>query len=513
MGKWGLSDDEEEEDEEVVEEQPIEEPLAAEQQVEEQQQEEEEVQIPSAQSSPHRQLIGYARGIKYSCKVEDFGRLLNEEGVQFETIEYEMDDQNRFAGKAKVFITDSDSMDNFLKLDEREINGVFLRTKIWERPFKQDRRQGQGQDRRQGGQGGQDRRPREGDRRGGRDGGDRDRQRDDRQRDYDSRPARRLPGSGDARNLSNEDNSGGFERSSGGFDNRNTGRGAGGGGRREPQNRPKSVRIDNDNTSQSLPTPPAASRPRIMLQPLIDLIGKPLNSPSSSIFGAGKPQDINEYEKKKSKDQQDVVLPPSAPAAEISISKSSDNITESVEKLQITVEEVQTTTTAASTDALDEVVEQPPTTSTTGSQSSKRRQKDYKKRSDSEHANNKDEAAASPEYQNKPRNKDNTSNKDKESKQPRDKKFNGEKKPFNKKEKKDHNKAAPVVEQVPVVEEEVIPSDFTVIGNKYKAKPAAAVVKSTPVAAATTTTSQPSKPAVALKNAYAGLLSDDEDSD
>ncbi len=256
-----MSDDEEEE--EVVEEQQPE--VQQEEQAEQQVEDAAEEEPVSAHPSPAKRLIGYATGIQFSFTEKDFGKFLNESNVQYQHIEYESNEYNKFNGKAKVFFDDSTSLDNFLRLNETDINGVIFRTKVWEK-------RGGRPDRDRGGRGrGNDRGDR--DRRGGR--GERDNR--DRDGGGDYRPARRNPGTSDARNLPGGDEEFGGR---GGF-------------RRE-----QSTRSNKSDKEAPLPSPPAG-RPKLNLQPRtlpVETIGK-LNSPSSSsIFGAGKAQDVFEYE-------------------------------------------------------------------------------------------------------------------------------------------------------------------------------------------------------------------------
>lgn len=251
-----MSDDEEEE--EVVEEQQPE--VQPEEEAQQQVEDVAEEGPTSAHPSPAKRLIGYVSGIQFSLTEKDFGKFLNDSNIQFQQIEYELNEYNKFNGKAKVFFDDSASMDNFLKLNETDINGVILRTKVWEK-------RGGRPDRDRGGRfRGNDRGER--DRRGGRDNRDRD--------GGDYRPARRNPGTSDARNVPAEEEFGGR----GGF-------------RRE-----QSTRSNKSDKEAPLPSPPAG-RPKLNLQPRtlpVETIGK-LNSPSSSsIFGAGKAQDVFEYE-------------------------------------------------------------------------------------------------------------------------------------------------------------------------------------------------------------------------
>lgn len=270
MGKWGYSDDEEEEEEEEVEEQqPVAEEVQAREEEYEQEQERVEVeQIRSAPASPNRKAVGYARGIKYTMSEKDFGKLLNEEQVEFEKIEYEFDDSNKFTGKAKVFLANSVSVDNFLKLNEVEINGVLLRTKLWEPNVGKKR-----PERGAGGRGGEfggrgDRFDRPG--RGGR---------DERDNTMDRRGPRRGPGSGDARNMPDND-----------YKQRP---------RDHRDSRPAPLTKSRDENDTTAPIAFSATRPKLNLQPRtlpVEIIGKlPQPSPSSSqtnIFGSGKPQDL-----------------------------------------------------------------------------------------------------------------------------------------------------------------------------------------------------------------------------
>lgn len=273
-----MSDDEEEE--EVVEEQQPEE-QQQEEQPQQQVEDAAEETHASAYPSPARRLTGYATGIQFSFTETDFGRFLNDSNVQYQKIEYELNElNNKFNGKAKVFFDDNSSLDNFLKLNETDINGVMLRTKIWEKRGGRPDRGGRG------GRGGRDND--RGDRRGGDRRGERDNYRDqrdnyrdqrdnfrDRERDggdYRSAPRRNV-GTSDARNLGDEEFGG-----------------RGGGLRREP-----STRSNKSDKDAPLPSPPApaASRPKLNIQPRtlpVETIGKlPGASPSSSsIFGAGK---------------------------------------------------------------------------------------------------------------------------------------------------------------------------------------------------------------------------------
>lgn len=457
-----MSDDEEESEEEVVQEQqPVE--------IETQQFEEpaDEEAAVSTQSSPVRKLIGYAMGIQYSLSEKDFGNLLNNAGVQYKKIECELID-NKFCGKAKVFFEDSVNMDNFLKLNDTNYNGFPLRTKVWEE------RGGHKNDRQVGGRrGGNDR----GDRRGGDRRGDRD-------GDY-ARPARRPMGTSDVRNLGDDN-----------FPGR-------GGPRREYPNRSNSNRPDKE---APLPSPPAG-RPKLNLQPRtlpVETIGK-LNSPSSSsIFGAGKAQDVFEYEQKAKETDTTTTNPPPAPSTtDAEVAKAE----EGVGKLAISVGE-------ENGNPIDDLIDQPPTATSTTSQKSSARgrannHKDKKRFDHHVKVTASQEESSQPEQQQKDKpyrhgngNGNGTPIDGHEKKKYKD----------NKGGKKDHKKkenGKPAVEETPKVEEDVVPSDFTVISSKSKAKVTTNINNaSTPKA--TTTTGSTGQGKVVTKNAFAAFDSDSD---
>lgn len=262
---------------------------------------------PTRQQPPASGLTGYMTGINFRARWKDVEDFLWDNSCRVAEVEMIPDAMNprRSSGKAKIYLKDEASLEQFIQLNDVEFMGMKIRTKEWteERPAPRDSYRSN--DVRGGGG---DNRGGDRDRRSYRQGGDRD-------NNYPSRGDNNRGGGGGG------GGGGGVERrprgGSGEFFRHNNSHHT----RRRDEhddrdNHPKEGDNDPASTSTSIAPKEKTERPRIQLAPRtkpIEEIGK-IDQRKADIFGGGSAHDEFEYEKRR-KEREAAVAPAPAPAS------------------------------------------------------------------------------------------------------------------------------------------------------------------------------------------------------